>query len=101
MNEELYKLVINFSEERIDHLRNVTQRVMRGRLEAVLAERARQRRTEALRRLWTAADKVPAIQRQVKGNDGKWNRQTIGEMEAAAQEILRAIQEYKANQQNK
>lgn len=75
--------------------------MMRGQIEAVLVERARHRQTEALRRLWRAADKVPAIQRQVKGNDGKWNRQTIGEMEATAQEILRVIQEYKATQQSK
>ena len=121
MNEELVRLVTNFSEIRINHLKKVVSKVLETE-----AAKIRQKRTEQSTRPLSSSRSVsPSINRgvspqakearqkalRVLQNEGgiiqdimvevssrrTWKATNVDDMERAAREILKAAKAYKNN----
>lgn len=124
MNEELVELITNFSIVRINHLKKVVSKVLAKEAEAIkrkqLAQNAQNnrvaqsplssrnrtfsndvsrevKRKEALRNLSAAAKKVNKVIYEVDKINNGWKQQNINDLEQAAEGILRAVSEYRAN----
>lgn len=122
MNAELVQLITNFSEVRINHLKKVVSKVL-----ATEAGKTRRRRMEqntcasspsrsttasttkkstlstreatrkkALRVLKNEGKNIQEIMTEVT-TQGSWKITNINDMERAAQEIIKAVQDYKNN----
>lgn len=125
MNEELVQLVTNFSETRINHLKMVVSKVLAKEIEMISQKRSVQnvqssqysrsnsvrlsknsmigssdfkdsKRKESVKKMSHAARKVPKILYEVDETK-VWKSNNIDELERAAKEILKAVQEYRAN----
>lgn len=55
------------------------------------------KRKEALRKMSTEARKVNKVIYEVDENNNRWKQKNIDDLEQAAEEILRAVREYRAN----
>ena len=123
MNEELVRLVTNFSKTRIDHLKKVVSKV----LETEAAKIRKKRTEQSTRPLSSSRSASPSINRgvspqakearqkalRVLQNEGgiiqdimvevtsrrTWKATNVDDMERAAREILKAAKVYKDNRQ--
>ena len=123
MNEELVRLVTNFSKTRIDHLKKVVSKV----LETEAAKIRKKRTEQSTRPLSSSQSASPSINRgvspqakearqkalRVLQNEGgiiqdimvevssrrTWKATNVDDMERAAREILKAAKVYKDNRQ--
>lgn len=122
MNEELVRLVTNFSEIRINHLKKVVSKVLEPEIAKIRRKRMEQstrppvssqsspppvsressplireaNRRKALRVLQSEGNKIEEILTKVKAQPG-WKAANVDDMERAAREILKAAKVYKNN----
>ena len=127
MNEELVQLVNNFSDIRVNHLKEVVSKIFAKEAEMIRRKRIPQnaqnirttqqpltppirsslnisigisnskevKRKEALRIMSTEARKINKVIYKVDENHNRWTSQNVDDLECAAQEILKAVSEYK------
>ena len=122
MNEELVRLVTNFSEIRINHLKKVVSKVLEPEIAKIRRKRMEQstrppvssqsspppvsressplireaNRRKALRVLQSEGNKIEEILTKVKAQPG-WKAANVDDVERAAREILKAAKVYKNN----
>ena len=110
LNDELVKLVDNFSEDRIQNLRLMVKKVI-GVPRNEISDEQRKERQDALRKMSTAGENVkkvidhvtvhPRLQNKVgmagKVISTKWSLTDVADMEKAAKDILNAVKQYKDN----
>ncbi len=112
MNMELVKIVNNFSQMRIDHLKSVIKIVLADKIRYAKTVKTQQpgqpkphpsfgqkseARAQALKQLTQSSKKIEKIIWTVRNNN-TWSSSKINDMEKAAKEILEAIRNYKKNQ---
>ena len=116
LNDELVKLVDNFSEDRIQNLRLMVKKVIGVPRNEISDEQRKEKRRDALQKMSAAGEEVkkvidhvtvhPSLQNKVatagKGikkvpNGYKWSLTDVANMEKAAKDILNAVKQYKDN----
>ena len=111
LNDELVKLVDNFSEDRIQNLRLMVKKVIGVPRNEISDEQRKEKRQDALRKMSTAGENVkkvidhvtvhPRLQNKVgmagKVISTKWSLTDVADMEKAAKDILNAVKQYKDN----
>lgn len=116
LNDELVKLVDNFSEDRIQNLRLMVKKVIGVPRNEISDEQRKEKRRDALQKMSAAGEEVkkvidhvtvhPSLQNKVatagKGikkvpNGYKWSLKDVANMEKAAKDILNAVKQYKDN----
>lgn len=116
LNDELVKLVDNFSEDRIQNLRLMVKKVIGVPRTEISDEQRKEKRQDALRKMSTAGENVKKVMDHVTvhtslqnkvGMAGKvikkvpdstkWSFKDVADMEKAAKDILNAVKQYKDN----
>ena len=111
LNDELVKLVDNFSEDRIQNLRLMVKKVIGVPRNEISDEQRKEKRQDALRKMSTAGKDVKkvidrvtvhtSLQNKVamagKVISTKWSLTDVADMEKAAKDILNAVKQYKDN----
>lgn len=116
MNEELVQLVTNFSDIRINHLKEVVTKVMADEIEKIRANStqtgsaANQDSIADLDAASSGLKKVKKVKKVVRGEarhinkvldevekNRVWRPSDIKEIERAAKEILKVVRDYKKN----
>lgn len=92
LNDELVKLVDNFSEDRIQNLRLMVKKVIGVPRNEISDEQRKEKRRDALQKMSTAGEDVKKVP-----NSYKWSLTDVAVMEKAAKDILNAVKQYKDN----
>lgn len=92
LNDELVKLVDNFSEDRIQNLRLMVKKVIGVPRNEISDEQRKEKRRDALQKMSTAGEDVKKVP-----NSYKWSLTDVADMEKAAKDILNAVKQYKDN----
>ena len=92
LNDELVKLVDNFSEDRIQNLRLMVKKVIGVPRNEISDEQRKEKRQDALQKMSAAGEEVKKVP-----NGYKWSLTDVANMEKAAKDILNAVKQYKDN----
>lgn len=92
LNDELVKLVDNFSEDRIQNLRLMVKKVIGVPRNEISDEQRKEKRRDALQKMSTAGKGIKKVP-----NSYKWSLTDVADMEKAAKNILNAVKQYKDN----
>lgn len=92
LNDELVKLVDNFSEDRIQNLRLMVKKVIGVPRNEISDEQRKEKRRDALQKMSTAGKGIKKVP-----NSYKWSLTDVADMEKAAKDILNAVKQYKDN----
>lgn len=92
LNDELVKLVDNFSEDRIQNLRLMVKKVIGVPRNEISDEQRKEKRQDALQKMSTAGKGIKKVP-----NSYKWRLTDVADMEKAAKDILNAVKQYKDN----
>ena len=104
MNLELVRLISNFSDERIGYLKQMVSKVMPDKSEpgkddsaAISLEEKRRRRKQALCLLNEGTKQVARVRRETERGGMKISPAQVDELAYAAENILKAVKQYKEN----
>ena len=97
MNLELVQLVDNFSNERIDHLKNIIKTTMKEKITKISANTKAKNRQKAVNNMVSEGRVIRALMGEAERKGNKRSRDQIDKMECAARNMLEAITRYKAN----
>lgn len=92
LNDELVKLVDNFSEDRIQNLRLMVKKVIGVPRNEISDEQRKEKRHDALKEMMKGSAKVAPYARLKK-----WSSKNVNDIEDAAKSILDAVRQYKDN----
>lgn len=102
LNDELAKLMNNFSENRIRNLRSMTKTVLGAQGnkngKTIIKWKASDDSIgEALATMRTEGDNIKEVLEHTEAAGRKWTKKDVDDMEKAANRILNAVRQYKDN----
>lgn len=102
LNDELAKLMNNFSENRIRNLRSMTKTVLgaqgnKNGKTIIKWKASNDSIGEALATMRTEGDNIKEVLEHTEATGRKWTKKDVDDMEKAANRILNAVRQYKDN----
>lgn len=105
LNDELAKLMNNFSENRIRNLRSMTKIVLgaqgnKNDKTTIKQEAPDDPIVEALATMRTEGGNIKTVLEHTKAAGKKWTKKDVDDMETAANRILNAVRQYRQHKHN-